>query len=469
MLTVNGHISKERREAIAADVERAVHKSPVYDIHTHLYDPAFGELLLWGIDDLLVYHYLVAEAFRYFDMPYGEFWKLGKRRQADLIWDALFIQHSPISEACRGVLTTLNLLGIDARKRDLNSVRKWFRNWKVEDYIGRCMELAGVQRICMTNSPFDDTERRTWEKGYRRDPRFTAALRIDPLLLSWAESVPRLQAWGYDVSRELTDRTIGNVRRFLADWSRRIDAQYVMVSLPPDFHYPSKSDGSQLIEKAVLPHCAESGLPFAMMPGVRRAVNPLLGLAGDGVERCNITAYQNLCSAHPTNKFLITALSRENQYDLCVLARKFRNLHLFGCWWFTNIPYLIEEMTRMRFELIGLSVTPQHSDARVLDQIIYKWSHSRRIISSVLVDKYVDLAQTGWETSAEEIQRDVAKLFGGAFEKFCGTESRKATPTPSGRGKPRGTGSARRIKAPARNRESLELPSLVPPGVESRL
>jgi len=88
-------------------------------------------------------------------------------------------------------------------------------------------------------------------------------------------------------------------------------------------------------------------------------------------------------------------LARENQHELCVLARKFRNLHIFGCWWFTNVPEIINEMTRMRLELIGLSVTPQHSDARVLDQIIYKWTHSRRIIAQVLVEKYADLAQTG--------------------------------------------------------------------------
>ena len=44
--------------------------TPVYDIHTHLYAPAFGDLLLWGIDDLLVYHYLVAEGFRHWDLPY---------------------------------------------------------------------------------------------------------------------------------------------------------------------------------------------------------------------------------------------------------------------------------------------------------------------------------------------------------------------------------------------------------------
>ena len=131
-------------------------------------------------------------------------------------------------------------------------------------------------------------------------------------------------------------------------------------------------------------------------------------------------AVRALCAQFPDNKFLVTVLARENQHELCVLARKFRNLHVFGCWWFTNVPYIVEEMTRMRLELIGLSVTPQHSDARVLDQLIYKWQHSRKVISRVLVDKYRDLADTGWQPSEAEIKRDAANLFGGAFERFCG-------------------------------------------------
>jgi hypothetical protein len=133
-----------------------------------------------------------------------------------------------------------------------------------------------------------------------------------------------------------------------------------------------------------------------------------------------MTALEHLCARFPENKFLVTVLARENQHELCVLARKFRNLHIFGCWWFTNVPSVMEEMTRMRLELIGLSITPQHSDARVLDQLIYKWQHSRRIIAKVLVDKYQDLAATGWEPTAVEIERDVNNLFGGAFDRFCG-------------------------------------------------
>lgn len=405
---------------LAAQVESIVAATEIYDIHTHLYDPAFGELLLWGIDDLLVYHYLVAEAFRYFEMPYEKFWNLNKTQQADLIWDALFVKHSPISEACRGVLTTLNALGLDVRKRDLGAVRKWFAQWKVGDYISKCMELARVKTICMTNSPFDDIERPVWEKGFKRDGRFTAALRIDPLLVGWGDAAPLLTKWGYQVGVSLNDKTISEVRRFLEDWTKKINAQYLMVSLGPEFDFPSDQYSARLLERAVLPHCQDFGLPMALMFGVKRQVNPRLRLAGDGVGLTKMSALEHLCARFPDNKFLVTVLARENQHELCVLARKFRNLHVFGCWWFTNVPYIVEEMTRLRLELIGLSVTPQHSDARVLDQLIYKWQHSRKVISRVLAEKYCQLAETGWEPSEAEIKRDAANLFGGAFQRFCG-------------------------------------------------
>jgi hypothetical protein len=238
-------------------------------------------------------------------------------------------------------------------------------------------------------------------------------------LLNYPETSARLRAWGYKAAPRLSPSSVSAVRRFLADWTERIRAKYLMVSLPPDFVFPARSDAAQLIEKAVLPHCLEYGVPFALMPGVKRAVNPALGLAGDGEGLTNLDALRNLCASYPANKFLVTVLARENQHELCVLARKFRNLHVFGCWWFTNVPYVVEEMTRLRLEMIGLSVTPQHSDARVLDQLIYKWRHSRKVIAKVLTDKYADLARTGWIPTEGEIQRDVNQLFGGEFQRFC--------------------------------------------------
>ncbi len=408
-----------RRTATAALLERVVSSTPVIDIHTHLYDPLMGGLLLSGIDELLVYHYLAAEAFRHLDVPPETFFTLSKSDQADRIWHELFVAHSPVSEACRGVLTTLHRFGLDPHVRDLPAIRSWFAQWPMEAHLSRTLELANVARIYMTNSPFDPVERPLWQRGFLRDERFVAALRIDPLLVDWPNAARQLAAWGYNVGEGLSASTFSEVRRFLADWTRRLDAQYLMVSLPPDFQFPAATDTAQLIEHTVLPHCRDAGLPLALMLGVRRGVNARLQLAGDGVGRSDLCALVNLCDAFPQNKFAVTVLARENQHELCVIARKFRNLHPFGCWWFTNTPQLIEEITRMRLELLGLSFTPQHSDARVLEQILYKFDHTRRILVRVLADKYADLAVTGWEPTEVEIRRDVHSLLGGGFEQFC--------------------------------------------------
>jgi hypothetical protein len=96
---------------------------------------------------------------------------------------------------------------------------------------------------------------------------------------------------------------------------------------------------------------------------------------------------------------------------------------VFGCWWFVNNPSLIDEITRMRVELLGTSFIPQHSDARVLDQLIYKWDHSRELIAKVLVDKYRDVAATGWRASEDEIRRDVRLFFHENMSNFLGTPS----------------------------------------------
>jgi hypothetical protein len=405
-------------DSLQTRVSRIVQATPVHDIHTHLYDPAQGEMLLWGIDEVLVYHYLVSEASRQMTVPLERFWSASKQEQAAYVWEALFTEHSPISEACRGVLTTLNLLGIDPRKNDLKNLRSWYASQNPQDFINRILEKANIASICMTNSPFDPIERPTWDRGFARDPRFVAALRIDPLLVAWPETSVWLRDQGYAVSRELTPQTLGEVRRFLGDWTQRIDSRYCMVSLPPSFAWPADSEIARLIEGAVLPHCRDQGQAFALMMGVKRAVNPRLRMAGDGVGLADLNALQALCAAHPENRFVVTCLARENQHELVVLARKFPNLHPFGCWWFTNTPQLIREITTMRLELLGTSFTPQHSDARVLDQVLYKWQHSRSILAEALTEKYTATAAAGWEVTDPEIQRDVTELLGGGFQRF---------------------------------------------------
>jgi len=408
-----------RENELRTKVRDVVATTPILDIHTHVYPPRFGKLLLWGIDELLTYHYLVAEVFSAAPLPYERFWKMAKAEQADYIWKHLFVERSPISEACRGVLTVLQALGLDTARPDLSAFRKYFAATTVEAYVDKVFELANVRSVVMTNDPFDDAERPVWEAGGGRDDRFQAALRIDPLLNEW----PKAAEWGYKVNGDLGPTDLDAVKRFLTDWIERMRPRYLAVSLTPDFAFPEDSARAQLIEQCILPVARQAGIPFAMMIGVRRAVNPGLGVGGDGVGRSDVDAVNQLCIRFPENKFLVTMLSRENQHELCVSSRKHPNLLIFGCWWFLNDPSIIEEMTRERFELLGLSFVPQHSDARVLDQLIYKWAHSREIIAAVLADKYADLARTGWVVSEADIRRDVSALFGDNFERFCASAS----------------------------------------------
>ena len=408
----------KRAQDLRSAVTKAVAEAKITDLHTHVYPPSFGDLLLCGVDELVTYHYLIAEVFRWTDLPYDDFWAMSKQSQADLIWEKLFLGTSPYAESCRGVLTTLKRLGLDVAARDLSAYRSYCASMSREQYVDRIFEVSGVNDVIMTNDPFDDAERQVWLDGYRPDPRFKAALRVDALLNTWDKSWPRLKEWGYAVTEDLTETTRKEVRRFLTDWAARMEALYLAVSLPPTFAFPEDSPRGILIEECVLPVCRETGRPFAMMIGVKKLVNPDLRLAGDSVGKGDIVAVENLCAGYPQNKFMVTMLSRENQHELCVAARKFRNLLVFGCWWFLNNPSLVEEITRMRFELLGASVVPQHSDARVLDQLVYKWEHSRRIIADVLCEKYQDLMATGWVLEKAEIERDVQRLFGGNFWEF---------------------------------------------------
>jgi hypothetical protein len=92
----------------------------------------------------------------------------------------------------------------------------------------------------------------------------------------------------------------------------------------------------------------------------------------------------------------------------------------FGCWWFLNNPSIVEEITLERLELLGPSFIPQHSDARVLEQLIYKWRHSRASIADCLSETYSRLLASGRAVTRSEIKRDVERLFSGNFKQCVG-------------------------------------------------
>src|SRR5215471_17136614 len=147
-------------QSITDCVRRTLDAQPVVDMHTHLYPPSFGTpvpnasgradtagLMLWGVDELVTYHYLVAEVFRVVPatmLPYEQFWKMTKRQQADHIWRNLFVERTPVSEACRGVMTSLQRLGLDPNEKSLDAYRPFFDRQDPSKYPDRVMELSNV-------------------------------------------------------------------------------------------------------------------------------------------------------------------------------------------------------------------------------------------------------------------------------------------------------------------------------------
>ena len=209
------------------------------------------------------------------------------------------------------------------------------------------LKMAGVSTVVMTNDPLDPEEMPVWMKGVESDPQISAsvAARSD---LCGNGPIPGSN-WSARGTTWITVRPpvcISEIRRFLSDWCRRMRPIYMAVSLPDTFQFPADAPQGILLREAVLPACREFDLPLSLMIGVRRQVNPRIRLAGDAVGRADLRSLETLCSEYPDNRFLVSVLSRENQHELCVYARKFSNLMPFGCWWFLNNPSIVEEITR---------------------------------------------------------------------------------------------------------------------------
>src|ERR1700722_11882028 len=143
---------------IPSTIEDLLTSTQFVDIHTHLYSPAFGKLGLWGIDELLTYHYLEAELFRSSDIKPHQYGAPSKREKADVIWQALFVENPPVSEATRGVIGVLNAFHLPTDRSALVEARAFFKAQSYESHVRNVLDMAGVSVVVMTNDPLDPEE-----------------------------------------------------------------------------------------------------------------------------------------------------------------------------------------------------------------------------------------------------------------------------------------------------------------------
>ena len=146
------------KEKLRQHLEFVVSKTLAIDIHTHVHPPEFKSLFLSGIDDLLTYHYLIAETLRSSDLSHACFWHMSKSERADFIWKTLFVDSTPLSEAARGIITILSAFNLDTRAPNLDEARAFFSAQNAVPHLNRVLEMACVSDVIMTNDPFSDQE-----------------------------------------------------------------------------------------------------------------------------------------------------------------------------------------------------------------------------------------------------------------------------------------------------------------------
>lgn len=160
--SVQAPLLSDARE-LRRQVDEVVNSTPVIDMHTHLYPPRFGSLSLYGIDELLNYHYLVAELFRSADVTPEQFWELSKTGRADLIWETLFVRRTPLSEATRGVTAVLTALGLD------QLIYKWGHSRRViSDALCEAYDALLKDGRAVTREEIERDAQRLFEGNFSR-------------------------------------------------------------------------------------------------------------------------------------------------------------------------------------------------------------------------------------------------------------------------------------------------------------
>ena len=382
-------------------ITEIINETEIFDIHTHLFPAEFKKYHLSGISEVLNYHYLIAELFTTTNVNVKKFYKLTNKEKANIIWKELFQKRTPISEACKGVLTILSELSIDYMFKSFDEIDSEYSKLNLSDL--QIFKISKISKVVMTNNPYDKSEWELFRNKNWDTKKYLASLRLDDILMNLDKCL--------NICKESIDN-FNNENDLIIKYLDKVYEEskpvYAALSL----------NNLQLISflknkfiPDILKWLEKKNIPLSLLLGVRRQVNKDFLLAGDGIDRIDLRYLSEICNQYPNNKILCSCLSFNDQYELTVLARKHQNLKIFGFWWFMNQPSLITLILNLRIELLGLNFIPQHSDARVTDQLIYKWIHFKALLSNILYNHYNDIQLKSFKISEKQINDDVSKLF----------------------------------------------------------
>ena len=374
-------------------IEKFVNSTPIFDIHTHLFPSKFKKYYNVGLIKLLNYHYLKAELFSLGNIKIKNFNNLDDNKKANIIWDNLFLNRYPISTATQGVLRILKIYGVEDVNQKFDKILKITNeNQLSEEDI---FKITNINQVVMTNNPFNSEEKKIL--NLNKDSKYLPSIRIDDLFMKPKSKNEHLSSW-YLSGQEKIKKAIKEIKII------------IQTNKPSYFSLSTenfKEFENEFFFKNFLSLLKENKTPMMLLIGVKRGVNKLYNDAGDGIGTMNLDYLEKILIKFPRNKFLVSCLDYRDQFKLSVLARKFQNLKIVGFWWFNNNESIIENLLKQRFELLGDNFIVQHSDARIIDQLVYKWLDFKSIYIKVMVEKYQKLLSLGYKIKATDLERKI--------------------------------------------------------------
>lgn len=393
----------------------AAHTTPAVDIRVMIRPPAAGTPAVSGIDALLTSPAILSEFFRRRSLnrrdPAAEADNVAAREAyvrsltpgelADIVWRQLFLDHSPLSEAARVVLTTLGLYGIDVSSGDLRLLREQFEAVPATERVERAVKLANLDLILhpVDSMHVDDALR---PAGGGR--AFRPVLYLNELLGDWKESARKLRLQGFGLKAKVDEFTPIELRRHLATEIARLKPVALGLDWPRG-HNPDDGCVGRLVREGALPLCREHNLPFFLAvddAGTEPAGRPT-----------SVDDLAPLWEDYPDVRFFLFPSREDHLGPAIAAASRGRNLLLCGPDRPLAGPAVLDGFTTRRLEASGSAFHACHSGAETMEELVGRWAHMRWCLGKTLIRHYMDVWRTGWTFDENNIRKDIAALLGG--------------------------------------------------------
>ncbi len=382
------------KEMLRNGVRDAMRKSGALDVWTNLSASFELDEAARGVEALIADQAELHDLARAAGVPLPE----ERDVRCDVLFQALFVEQMPLSDAAQRTLLTLERLGMPLGMRDLDTLREQLREISSEERIARVLDLAKLRGIACTLDPFAPNAAEELERiqASPHADRFLPTLTVMTLQQALAQDTP-ISALGCAIERDRHGAHVGRIAEVLIQWATVTGARMVRAGWRT-----ADTEQEMLMRYAVLPLCEETRLPLAMaLPSDPKEAEALLAWVEEMLQRS------------PALRFVLAA--EDEQSAARLLRWKGRNARVFTV---LAVPHC---KAKEALAAMGTLAVPYASGARVLEQTIGGWVEARREIAQALYERYLPLIKMGWGVHQAEIETDAAQILGGNWEKFCKT------------------------------------------------